>query len=117
MLRVLLKRVRVDDNVVKVCDAELVKVLTEHQIDVALKGRRSVDETERNDGVLVVAIPRTKCHLPLVSGRDPEHMICLSDFQLREIARAGKAIYQLANQRQWITVFLSDLVKTPKVHA
>ncbi len=45
MFHVLLERVRVDYDVIEVCDTELVEVLVEHQIDVALKGRKGVDET------------------------------------------------------------------------
>ncbi len=86
-------------------------------IDVPLKCCRSIDQAERDDGILIVAIPRTKRSLPLVSRCDLESMIGLTDVKLRKIAGARQAVDCLADQQQWETIFLRNLVETTKIHA
>ncbi len=51
--------------------------------------------------------------LPLVSGRYLEPMIGLADVELRKIASYRQSVDRLAGQRQWISIFLRGLVKTP----
>ncbi len=42
----LLQQVQVDDNVVEVCNAELIQVLARYRVNMALKGRKSIDKTK-----------------------------------------------------------------------
>ncbi len=49
---------------------------------MALDSCKSDDKTKQNNSELVVAIPRMKRYLPLVSKHHPEPMIGLADIEL-----------------------------------
>jgi hypothetical protein len=59
----------------------------------------------------------TKRGLPLVSRGYLEPMISLMDVKLCKIVGTRQAVDCLAGQRQWIAVFLRNLVETTKIHA
>ncbi len=80
----------------------------DQQVDVALKGCRSVSKTEWNNNLLLVAIPHTKRHFSLVPGCYLEPMIRLPDNHVCKGARASKAFCRLASQLQWKAIFLSN---------
>ncbi len=64
-----------------------------------------------------MTIACTKRSLPLVSRGYPEPMIDLTDVKLRKIGGARQAVDHLADQQQWIAVYLRNLIETTKIHA
>ena len=55
-------------------------------------------------------------YLPFITFTNPYPIISIGEIQLNESLYLAKLIQQLANQRQWISVFDDDIVKTPIIH-
>ncbi len=82
---VLLESIRVDNNLIKVGYAVLVKMFAQHIVDVALEDCWSINKMKWDDGELIVAIAFTKCCLPLVSEVYPVPMIGLMNVKLHKL--------------------------------
>ena len=99
MKNVFFKGIGIDEDVIHVCDSELIKTFADDFVDVGLEGTRSIGETERHDAVLEVTITSAERRFVFVSGGDTKPVECVSDINLGEELRAFDAIEEFRNQR------------------
>ena len=73
-------------------------------------------KAKRHDLVFEVSVSGLKSCLSFITFINPHLIIGISEIQLGESLCPAKPIQQLANQRQRILVFDSDIDKTPIIH-
>ena len=82
-----------------------------------LESGRSIGETEGHNTPLEGTIAGTEGCLPFVPFRDPDKVVCMPEIDLREKLGLTRAIQEVGDAREWITVFLRDLIEALEVDA
>ena len=59
----------------------------------------------------------TEGSLPFVPFMDPDKMVCMPEIDLREEPGLTRAIQEVGNVREWVTVFLCDSIEAPEANA
>ena len=62
-------------------------------------------------------IAGTEGSLPFVPFMDPDKVVCMPEINLREKSGLTRAIQEVGDASEWITVFLRDLIEAPEVDA
>ena len=77
----------------------------------------SIGETEGHNTPLKGIIAGTEGSLPFVPFMDLDKVVCVPEINLREKSGLTRAIQDVGDTREWITVFLCDLIEAPEVDA
>ena len=77
----------------------------------------SIGKTEGHNTSLEGTIAGTEGSLPFVPFMDPHKMVCMLEIDLREEPGLTRAIQEVRNAREWVTVFLHDSIEAPEVDA
>ena len=99
MKDVFFERVRIYENVVHICNGELIKTFADDFVDVGLEGAGSIGETKRHDAVFEMTITGAEGGFVFVSGCDTKPVECVPDIDLGEEFRAFDAIEKFRDQR------------------
>ena len=82
-----------------------------------LESGRSIGETEGHNTPLEGTIVGTEGSLPFVPFMDPDKVVCVPEINLCEKLGLTRAIQEVGDVREWITVFLCDLIEASEVDA
>ena len=99
MKNVFFKGIGIDEDVIHVCDSELIKTFADDLVDVGLERPGSIGKAERHDAVFEVTITSVKSRFVFVSGCDTKPVECVTDIDLGKELRAFDAIEEFRNQR------------------
>ena len=55
--------------------------------------------------------------LPFVPFMDPDKVVCVPEIDLREESGLMRAIQEVRDAREWVTVILCDSIEAPEVDA
>ena len=86
------RRIGIDEDVVKVCDSEFVEVFMNDVIDVSLERARSITQSKRHDQVFKVVIACAERGFRFVPFRYSESIKSFTDIKLSKELGASKAI-------------------------
>lgn len=84
MLDMLGLTVAVDENVVKIDNAEYIKVVAQRAIYVRLEGRRCIDKSKWEDKVFKQTKSGSECCFPLITFLYPYPVVCVFYVKLAE---------------------------------
>ena len=82
-----------------------------------LESDRSIGETEGHNTPLEGTIAGTEGSLPFVPFMDPDKVVCVPEIDLREELGLTRAIQEVGDAREWVTVFLCDSIEALEVNA
>ena len=82
-----------------------------------LESGRSLGKTERQNTPLEGTIAGMEGSLPFVPFMDLDKVVCMPEIDLREESGLTRAIQEVGDAREWITVFLHDSIEALEVNA
>jgi len=94
----------VDQDVVEVCEAEVIEVFTEDGVDVGLEGCGSVGKPKWHDEVFEVTIASAECRFPLIPEGDAQEVERRIEIYLSEDGSSPETIEEFGCQREWVAV-------------
>ena len=80
-----------------------------------LESGQSIGETKGHNTPLKGTIAGTEGSLPFVPFMDPDKVVCVPEIDLCEKSGLMRAIQEVGDAREWITVFLRDSIEAPEV--
>ena len=58
----------------------------------------------------------TEGSLPFVPFMDPDKVVCVPEIDLRKKSGLTRAIQEVRDAREWVLVFLRDLIEAPEIY-
>ena len=107
----LLERVREDEDVIQINDAEDVEEIAKTIVSVSLERSRSVGEAEGHNEVFEVAIAGTESGFVFVAFCNPQLVVCIHHIQPGKVFRIFEAVEKLRDEREGIAVLDCDVVE------
>ena len=80
-----------------------------------LESGRSIGETEGHNAPLKGTITGTEGSLPFVPFMDLDKVVCMPEVDLCEESGLTRAIQEVGDAREWLSVFLCDSIEAPEV--
>jgi hypothetical protein len=109
---VVLTRIGVDENIIKVNDTGNIQKIMEGVLNKSLKCRRGIGKTKRHDGVLEETKMGAESCLPFIALFDPDEVEGILQVDDHEMRTACNTINEVVGEREWIAIFLGDGVET-----
>ncbi len=97
--------VRIDDDVVQVCNAVDVYAVAQYSVDVALECRGGVGQAEGDDRVHELPVAGLKGRFIFVTLLDAHVMVRIADIEFGEVPVVHEPIESLFNQVQGLPIF------------
>ena len=117
-LNVRLSRVlSVDQYVIQIYNKKNIQLFSQNLVNVSLEGGRSIRKAKKHDLIFEITIPSLECRLPFIAFTNPYTIIDIGKIQLGKSFCPTELIQRLANQRQWISVFDSNIIEALIIHA
>src|SRR5438045_9606257 len=109
---VFLERIRIDEQIIEVRDHEIVEILPKYVVNEVLERARSIAKTEGHHLVFVEPIATAKSRLPFFSTGHPKAIVTISHVEFREPFRLADSSEDFADERERVTIFDSDSIKS-----
>ena len=80
-----------------------------------LESGQRIGETEGHNTPLEGTIAGTEGSLPFIPFMDLDKVVCVPEINLHEELGLTRAIQEVGDSREWVTVFLRDSIEAPEV--
>ena len=107
----------VDQYIIQIYNNEDIWLFSQNLVDISLKDGRTIREAKKYDLILKTLISGPKDYLLLIAFTNSYQMIGIDKVQLDEPFSPAKPIQWFTNQRHRISIFDSDIVEIPIIHA
>ena len=107
----------VDEDIIQIHNNKDIKFFRKDLIDVALECCRSVGQSKKHYLIFEVAVSGPKSSFSLIFFANSHLVIGACEVKLRKPLCLPQLIQKLPNQRQWISVLHSEVVKSPIMNA
>ena len=97
-------------DVIQIDDNTDIEEICEDTIDKSLKSHRGVSQAEGHDIPLKGPIPRAECGFPFITFCNADQVVCIAEINLRVDLGLARGIKEVRYQREWVAVFLGQLV-------
>ena len=97
-------------DVIQIDDNADIKEIHEDTIDESLKGCRSICQAKGHDIPLEGPIPRAEHGFPFITFCNADQVVCMAEINLRVDLGLARGIEEVRYQREWVVVFLGQLV-------
>ena len=108
---------RKDKYVIQVNHYEFVKEVGKDAVHEALESCRSIGKTKMHDHEIERAILSLESGLPFVTWSDANEVVGCLKINLGVNIRMAKAIKEVWDERQWITILFGDSIEATPVNA
>ena len=117
MLLMVCRVIGVDEDVIEVDDHMNIQEVTKNVIHKSLEGRWSIGQSEWHNKPFKGTIAGVECGLPFVTFRNADKIIGIAEIYSCVEAGLARSCQEVRDERQWIAVFLGNLVQASEVDA
>ena len=107
--------VGVDQDVIEVDEKAYIQEISVYTVHTRLESSRSIRKTERHNTPLKGTIAGTEGSLPFVPFVDPDKVVCMLEIDLCKELGLTRAIQEVGDAWESVSVFLRDSIKAPEV--
>ena len=108
---------RVDEDVIKVHDNTDVQHVGKDGVDKSLECCGSISETEGNYQPFIRPIVGVESCFPLVSGRNPDKMVCMLEIYLGVGFGPAGGVQKVRDQGKWVAILFGNFIEASEVNA
>ena len=106
----------VDKDIIQIHNDKKIEFFREDLIDVALEYYRSVSQSKKHYLIFKVAVFGLKSSFLLISFASSHPVIGTGEVKLGKPSCLPQSIQGLPDQRQWILILNSEIVKSPRIN-
>ena len=107
----------VNEHIIQIHNDKGIELFYYDLIDVVLEYCRSIGQSKRHHLIFEVAVSGPESSLPLIFLANSYLVIGTSEVELDKQSCSSQSVQGLSNQRQWISVFYGEVIKSPIINA